>query len=174
MKSVMIDLETMGKNPTGAIVTIAAVEFDIPTQTIGREFYRKVALATSVELGMTMDPGTVLWWMGQSDKARDEVRMGGLPIRYVLDEFTKWAPKDMEPWGNSASFDCGILSTAFALAGMAQPWFWSRERCFRTFHNTFTHLAKYDTKEKTGVAHNALDDCKFQIEHIFKIARGGK
>ena len=69
MNQVMIDVESMGPNPTGALVSIAAVEFDLTTRKMGREFYRKVALATSVKLGMRMDPGTVIWWLGQSDKA---------------------------------------------------------------------------------------------------------
>lgn len=174
MQNVQIDLETMGPNPDGAIVTIAAVEFDLTTRKMGREFYRKVALATSVKLGMRIDAGTVIWWLGQSEKARDEIRMGGLPIEYVLDEFTAWAPKNMHPWGNSASFDCGILSTAYKLSGKPQPWFWSRERCFRTWHNTFAHIHKYDPKNKTGVAHNALDDCKFQIEHVWRVLEAGR
>lgn len=173
MTTIMLDVESMGLNPTGALVSLAAVEFDIPTRSIGREFYRKIALATSVKLGMTMDPGTVLFWIGQSQKARDEIRMGGLPIEYVLDEFSAWAPKGMIPYGNSAAFDMGILSTAYKLAGKPQPWHWSRERCFRTIHNTFAHIAKYDPSKKTGVAHDPRYDCRFQIEHLFLLADGG-
>lgn len=170
----MLDVECFGPDPDGALVSIAAVEFDTVTRTMGREFYRKVALATSVKLGMRMDPGTVIWWLGQNEKARDEVRMGGLPIEYVLDEFAAWVNPKTLLYGNSASFDCTILATAFKLAGKPMPVHWSRFRCFRTWHHTFTHIHKYDPKNKSDEAHHALYDCKFQIEHIWRVLGAGR
>ena len=69
---VMLDLETMGTGPTAAITAIGAVAFSVEAG-ITDTFYKKVDLESSVRNGGTMDPGTVIWWLGQSDAARKEM-----------------------------------------------------------------------------------------------------
>ena len=64
----MLDLETMGKGPSAAIVTIGAVFFDPMTGELGAEFEAHIDLRDSARFG-EIDPDTVLWWLGQSDEA---------------------------------------------------------------------------------------------------------
>ena len=80
----MIDTETAGLPPTGALLSIGAVFFDIKTQTLGPTFLRTINRATAVRDGGTLTPSTILWWLGQSDEARKGVRFGRLDIRVVL------------------------------------------------------------------------------------------
>ena len=51
----MIDTETAGMPPTGALMSIGAVFFDLPTQTVGPTFNRTIHLASSVKHGGTID-----------------------------------------------------------------------------------------------------------------------
>lgn len=169
----MLDTETMGLPPTGALMQIGARFFDIKTRTLGPSFLRNIHLATAMRDGGTVDAGTIIFWLGQSDEAR-QVRFGGEEIRVVLADFGKWITEhcrteDVRPWGNSARFDCGIVESACQRSNIELPWYWSQERCFRTTRNQHPQV-EYDPNEKGDAAHNALVDADFQINHLFKIA----
>lgn len=169
----MIDLETVGLPPNGAIVSIGAVFFDLHTQTLGPEFNAVIHLGSAVANGGQMDPGTVMWWLGQSDAARKAIRFGGQPIATVLQNFSDWIKQtcrheDVRPWGNGASFDLTLLNAAYKGAGIKTPWHFSQERCFRTVRNLYPSI-DYDPGEKGEGAHNALADAIFQAQHLFKI-----
>lgn len=170
----MIDTETAGLPPTGALLSIGAVFFDIPTRTKGPTFLRTVHLGTSVRDGGTIDPGTFLWWLGQSEEARNGVRFGGQDIRKVLQEFADWIAEtcrheDVRPWGNSNAFDLTVVGGAYQRAGLKTPWFYTNERDFRTVRNIYSGVV-YDPSQKGTGAHNALADAEFQVDHLFAIA----
>lgn len=174
----MIDVECAGLPPTGALLSIGAVFFDIQTQTMGPTFLRTVHLATSVRDGGTIDPSTFLWWLGQSDEARNGVRFGGQDICKVLRDFSDWIAEtcrheDVRPWGNSASFDLTIVGGAYKRAGIKTPWYWTNERDFRTVRNLYPTV-EYNPNDKGHGAHNALVDAQFQVQHLFKIANRNK
>jgi hypothetical protein len=168
---VMIDLETMGTDNDSAIVSIGAVFFDMHHGLLSEPFYRPVNLATSVMRGGTMDPGTVMWWIGQSQEARDAMRFSTYHIDVALAELRDWmlsvcrAP-DCRPWGNSASFDLGILGSSFKRSGLDAPWSWWNERCYRTVRNLYP---KVELDERGGTHHKADDDAIFQAKHLMKI-----
>jgi exodeoxyribonuclease VIII len=168
----MIDLETMGGPPNGAIVGIGAIPFNISTLAKGPPFYLAVNLADSVNAGMKIDPATVIFWMRQSKEARDAIINSTVPLAHALTEFAAFkhqhAPNSFVV-GNGSSFDLTILGEAFKYCGIATPWQYWQERCFRTLAAMFQGVVNYDPKEKTGVAHNAADDCDFQVNHLFRI-----
>lgn len=175
MDDLMIDTETAGLPPTGALLSIGACFFDVATEQVGPTFSKTIHLATSMRDGGTVDAGTILWWMGQSEQARNAVRFDGLDVRKVLTEFAEFigdhCPNNsVRPWGNGASFDLTIVGTAYQRAGIAVPWHFSRERCFRTVRNMYAAVT-YDYEAKGDGAHNALADAQFQVEHMFKIKR---
>ena len=174
----MIDTETAGLPPTGALLSLGAVFFDLKTQTMGPTFLRTVHLATSVRDGGTIDPSTFMWWLDQSDEARHGVRFGGQDIRKVLQDFSDWIKEtcrheDVRPWGNSNAFDLTIVGGAYKRADIKLPWYWTNERDFRTVRNLYSAV-EYNPAEKGDGAHNALQDAKFQVEHLFKIANRNK
>lgn len=169
----MIDTETMGGPPNGALLSIGAVFFDLHTLTMGPEFHRTIHLSTSVRDGGEMHPSTVLWWLGQSDEARNAVRWQGQDIKVVLKDFSDWIAetcphRDVRPWGNSPHFDMSVVGGAYKRAGLTVPWHWVNERDFRTVHHMYPAI-EYNTDDKGGGAHNALEDAKFQVNHLFKI-----
>jgi hypothetical protein len=169
----MIDTETMGLPPDGALMSIGAVFFNLETQTLGPTFLRTINLATAVRDGATLNPGTIIWWLGQSDEARKAVRFSAEDIRTTLADFSEFIaehsrPQDVRTWGNSASFDLTIIGTAYQRAGMRTPWSPFRERCFRTVRNMYPAI-EYNPDDKGDDAHNALADALFQARHLFKI-----
>lgn len=174
----MIDTETLGPPPDGALLSIGAIFFDLHTGTLGPEFNAVIHLGSAVADGGVMDPGTVLWWFGQSDAARHAVRFGGRHIHQVLDDFSAWIAEhcrheDVRPWGNGASFDLTIINSAYKRAGRRAPWHFTNERCFRTLRNQYPSVV-YDPNEKGEGAHNALEDARFQAKHLFKIKNRNK
>ena len=174
----MVDVEAAGLPPTGALMSIGACFFDLHTQTIGPTFNRTIHLASSVKHGGTMDASTVLWWLRQDPKAQKAVAYGGEPLDLVLGDFSKWIAEhcrheDVRPWGNGASFDLTIVGGAYKRADIKAPWYWTNERDFRTVRNLYSAV-EYNPAEKGDGAHNALQDAKFQVEHLWKIANRNK
>lgn len=171
----MIDLETMGMPPAGAIVGLGACFFDLQTCTIGPTFYRAVNLATAVRDGGTVTPATIMWWMGQSQEARDAVRFNACDIKVALTEFCEFIAehsddKSVRPWGNASSFDLTLLTGACSRSSVKVPWHYTNERCFRTVRSMYPDVV-YNPDDKGKGAHNALEDAVFQAEHLFKIKK---
>lgn len=174
----MIDTETAGLPPTGALMSIGAVFFDAQTCELGPTFNRTIHLASSVRHGGTIDAGTMLWWLRQGDAARKSVAYGGELIGVVLTEFDIWIHQhcrieDVRPWGNASTFDLTIVGGAYKRLDLQTPWHWVNERCFRTVQNMFPAVP-YDPSQKGEGAHNALTDAIFQVEHLFKIRNRNK
>lgn len=169
----MVDIETCGLPPDGALLSIGAVFFDLHTQTLGPTFNQTINLTSSVARGGVMDPGTVLWWLRQGDEAPKSVAYGGMPIDDVLTNFSAWIKEtcrheDVRPWGNGSSFDLTILNSAYLRSGIRTPWWFANERDFRTVRNMYPAVV-YDPAEKGDGAHNALADAIFQARHLFAI-----
>lgn len=174
----MVDVECLGKSETAALLSIGAVFFDLNTCTLGPTFQRAIHLATAMRDGGTVDAGTILWWMGQGEKARNGVRFGGQDIRTVLSDFSDFIGQtcrtaDVRPWGNSAAFDLPKIRTAYERIGATTPWHWVNERDFRTARAMHPAII-YDPKEKGDDAHEALADAVFQAQHLFKIKNRNK
>lgn len=170
----MVDVECMGTTSEAALMSIGAAFFNLETYEVGPSFCMPIHLATSVSLGMKMEPATVLWWLRQSDAARRGITFGLNDITKVLREFKEFyvsncRPQDTRTWANSARFDLGILETAYRLAGVDVPWRWNLETCFRTVRGLNPHIIYDPATQKQGVAHDAVDDAIFQIGHLFKI-----
>ena len=175
MREFSIDLETMGTGPSAAILAIGAVAMDFDTLTQGEPFYATVDLESSVALGGVMDPGTVLWWLKQSDAARAAVTRGGLPIHEALTRFSGYLRREAEDrhphlWGHGANFDNVILRSAYGRAGIVAPWDYKGDRCFRTVRAL--HLEVPDVKP--ALVHHDLEDAKAQAQQLLNILRGGK
>lgn len=175
MINIMLDLETMGADPNSAIVAIGAVAFEFDKKDPLDQFYKKVTLASSVNNGGIMNPSTVLWWMNQSQSAREEIVSAETDINYALKCFTIWvdglrgaSPQNkLQIWGNGSDFDNVILHSAYRHANMPAPWQFWENRCYRTMSamHTNTRLVR------KGTHHNALDDARSQAEHLMRIMR---
>lgn len=168
MNNVMVDIETLGNGPGCIILSIGAVKFDPKSDEIDPiYFYSTISPEDSQRQGLQFDASTVIWWMSQNETARKALTSATAPLVNVLEQFAAWLPKDAIVWGNGSDFDNVIIAEAYKVTGKPLPWpFWNN-RCFRTLKNLFRHV-KVD---KSGTAHNALDDAINQAKHcqaIFK------
>lgn len=169
---IMVDLETMGTASTAPVIAIGAVAFKYENGvlTIGGEFYRTIDLRSEQNAGAVIEAGTVMWWMQQSDAARRKLTSGEVSAHEALQEFALWlVATTNEPriWGNGASFDNVILVSAYKRHGIALPWNYYNDRCYRTLKNLAPHIHLV----RTGTHHNALDDARVQTNHLGDICR---
>jgi hypothetical protein len=161
----MVDLETLGTGADAVIVSIGACTFGIDEHHL---FYSNVDAQSCVDAGLRMDAGTVLWWMRQSDEARKALYEPSAPaakLRNVLEEFAEWYTNTVQGgalWGNGATFDNVILRNAFSAVGLAAPWKYTDDRCFRTLRAMYPSVEVPPIK---GVAHHALDDAIWQAKY---------
>ena len=170
---VMLDLETMGNKSNTAIISIGAVEFNIDTGETGDEFYTRVDLQSCLDIGLKINASTVYWWLTQNEKARQEVAKGGENIKIALEAFNDWFKKlgdKVKIWGNGARFDIGILEDAYVACGYQKmPWHFRAEMDLRTLVAFAPEIKKETMNNFKGVEHDAVDDCKAQIEYASKI-----
>lgn len=175
---ISIDLETLDTVPTSKIVSIGLCRFDIQTGIIYDTLYLPVSLKD--QQNRTLSPGTLCWWMQQSDEARkvfwdDDIRCLKLQM-CRLSDFVRKNPQS-QVWGNGSTFDISILEDAY-LRTVEQdiPWkFWA-VRDMRTIidlaesitSNLQSPTFKFKKSEvsRDGVHHNAMDDAVFQAKCI--------
>jgi len=112
-----------------------------------------------------------MWWLKQSDPARQALTGGtGVHLQVALLDFDNWCTNQgawdkLQVWGNGAAFDNVILRGAYQRAGLAAPWRWFNDRCYRTLKS----LHRGIELERTGTHHNALDDAESQARHLMRI-----
>lgn len=130
---IMLDLETAGPAPDGAIVSIGWCVFDRDRGPLGPvpgyEPRRvDVIVESCLDIGMVIDPDTVKWWLSQEAEVRRLWNApGAVPIREALRvfaaEFAKLdaaSPSGHSPliWAYPATFDLSIFDRAYQLAEM--------------------------------------------------------
>jgi len=172
MNRVMVDLETLGTKPGSVIISIGAVRFD--EDGVRDEYYSRVDPDSCVDVGLKIDPSTVMWWLQQADEARAEICKPGKSLGVALKGFSEWLMKEGEVdeiWGDGATFDNVLLRCAYEMAGVEMPWAYWADRCYRTMKNLYPDLAKV---ERTGVHHHALDDARTQAERLIEMLKAVK
>lgn len=173
-KNLMIDLETLGTRPNSPIVTIGACFFDPMSGEIGRKFYKKIDMVDAMQFGVA-DGDTLRWWLKQERAAQDELVKGQDKLADVLEALAIFYNEghDASVWGNGPTFDVTILEYAYRRClGKNAPWpFWN-VRDVRTVVQLADGLERKPAAfSKKGVAHNALDDCIFQVGYVAKMVR---
>ncbi len=159
MRDLMIDIETLGTAPGSVILSIGAVSFDAETGALGNEFYEAIEAQSAVAAGLTMDVGTIGWWIAQSQEAQQAAFAGDLPISAALYTFSCFVQrvKATRIWAKPPSFDLVLLESAFRACNMQTPWHYRATRDVRTLLDIAGTRHPY-----IGTAHNALDDAKSQ------------
>lgn len=165
---IMIDLETMSLAPNAALVFIGAVMMNAQAETL-KTFERSISLESSVHAGLQIDPSTVMWWMRQSDAARQSLAKSRTPIKEALEDFADWLPPFVEGmWGNGATADNVWLVEAYKAVGLPRPWTYQKDRCYRTFRAMHFNV---DDPIENELAHNALSDAQWQADFMRNVCR---
>jgi hypothetical protein len=171
MQNAMVDIETLGVSFDSVFLSIAVVQFDINTGTLGKEFYKKITLDSAQKQGRKINSRTLKWWLEQKPELLQEMFKDTDSIQnvmYALYAFFK--DNDIVyPWGNSASFDLGMVGNAFDANGLMRPWSFSNERCYRTIVGSFRDMVADIPKPEN--AHHPLEDCYYQIKKLCAILK---
>lgn len=167
MQHIMLDLETMSISSQAAIISIGAVTFGHPDKDFPKEtFYQAINPIDSQRFGH-IDAGTFVWWMSQSDDARQVFTEECCQLSEALNLFSKFCAqfKNVSIWGNGADFDNVVLRNAFHMTGIDAPWSFKNNRCYRTLKGLRPDIEF----KRCGVAHNSLADAISQAFHAEKI-----
>lgn len=175
MNDLMIDLETMGRTPGCAPIAIGAVFFDLASGETGERFYRKIHLQSCLDAGLSVDASTLMWWVEQSDAAKQAWIPTDEDPAYSLNDvviaFYDWAKRarpdtKITPWGNGATFDLSIWRAAASAVQLHSPWHYTSERDVRTLVDIAQRRGMtIDKSKRPPGAHIAIEDCLFQIAY---------
>jgi exodeoxyribonuclease VIII len=178
MKHFMIDLETLATKSNAMILTIGAIEFDPMTENMdGNIFYKKINLNSYKNInGFSFDINTMCWWHNQCDEARKEAFLGDdrIDLKNCLIDLKNWLdevrPKgtgnNVIIWSHGSHFDIPILSNAYNIFEMKEPWNYWNVRDTRTLFD-ISNINFKDIQLPIGmVAHNALADCFKQVTAV--------
>jgi hypothetical protein len=167
MMQVMLDLETMSTQYNATIASIGAVKFTVEDGVVDT-FYQTVDVQSCKDVGLHVSKDTVRWWMKQSKAAREALLKDTIPLLDALTKFSKWfGSKSLPVWGNGATFDNVIITSAYEAVDLARPWKYFDDRCYRTIRS----LIQIPDEERKGVYHNALDDAVYQTNHLLNILK---
>ena len=169
----MIDLETMGKNPDAPVNAIAGKFFDPVTGEMGPEFSKTIDLETA---GGVIDRDTIKWWLKQSREAQSAILTNEIPLDDALLQFREFIAENsgeffVQVWGNGANFDNVILRRSYERQGIPCPWRYNNDRDVRTMV-ALGLVIDFDARTTIpfeGERHNALHDARNQAKYVSAI-----
>lgn len=174
---VSIDLETAGLAPNAPILSIGAVRFvKDPTHMLllppeRHEFSCTIDLKGQAPI----DPSTFYWWLKQSREAQDGVLEGegGLSLGNALRALWQWLQADSTTVGRESNFtgelwirgdrDSCWLEEAHKREGIKPAYQFRKVRDQRTMVE-FAEARGLVMPHRSGVAHDALEDARYQAE----------
>jgi len=162
---VMADIETLGVRPGSVILSVGAVAFDPYRGTLGPEFSTCIDPVESQAAGLTIDAGTVRWWMQQDEAARMRaMELGDTPHR-ALTNLAIWIEKLNAPrriWSHGATFDPVMLDAAFDRLELRKAWSHRDVRDTRTLYDLAGIEDLSEFRSPGDVHHDALSDARTQ------------
>ncbi|QDJ91850.1 3'-5' exonuclease [Acinetobacter haemolyticus] len=161
MNRLMLDFETLDVAECPVILSMGAVVFN--ENGIVDCISEKIDQRSCLDLGCTVSVDTLLWWEKQSDKAKKAAFGGTTNVGYAMGMLVDFYKKHecAEIWSAGALADIRWTNNILVKLDMEKPWKFWEEMCFRTFRK---YTPQFDF-EKSGTAHNALDDAINQAKY---------
>lgn len=169
----MIDVETGGLNCDACpMIQLAAVRFSLKDQTIQDTF--KMGLLDDVP-NRRWDDGTRNFWLDHPD-VYQKIMASAMPARSVMEAFVAWVSQDgagpyqRRFWAKPTHFDWGFVNSYLTQFELMQP-FHYREAC--DVNSYIRGRGHWDGQEfwagiePVGDAHDALNDCFYQVRAVF-------
>ncbi len=161
----MIDIETGGLAPGGAILEIAASEFDPETGAVLREWEGKIDLLDSLRLGFTFDAETAGFHLrnGYAGTLR-----GGTLWRIInaLDTFLHLHSEDVTVWAWGKDFEAKHFEHVLGIIGFPPLWDFRKLHCARD-----KWIEAFGDKRPAKRQHTALQDVAAQITDLCQALR---
>ena len=173
--NLMLDLETAGIRQDGIILSIAIVPFNPnPAEPVPEvdSYYEVINMISCWLEGDKPDEDTQQWWMRQDHRAKHELlsRQGTLVRTAIREAYNYLAylaeQYELVVWSQGIDFDFPILEHAIKkyVEPKEMPYQYWNKRDVRTILKWCD--VDYRNIERTGTAHNALDDCRTQIKNV--------
>ena len=170
---VMLDLETLDTRVTAAVVSMAAVPFNLKTGFISDDvFYSAINLDSALRYG-TASGDTLRFWVEKAPpEALAAAWRGTKAFTKVLDEFTQFMTPFSQTaiWSQGPAFDVAILERLYSKMNLPTPWKFWNARDVRTIIHV-CNAAGFPTVNKPPVAHNALEDARQQTRNVIQAYR---
>ena len=180
MKDVMIDIETLGQRNDPVVFQVAAIQFDRWTGDTGLEFECVIDIQDALNNGFIIKADTLNWWMEYPELFKQiNNREDKLTVKDFLSKFTYWIAEvavsasaevdDLSLWGDS-SFDQSHVESMYHKFGFECPIGFWKHRDFRTMKSlAYSFDLDIDWKWTDGEQHNAIDDCRHQVNILHQI-----
>jgi hypothetical protein len=128
----------------------------------GEGFSIRCSLESNMLLNRTVSAGTVLWWLTQSEEARNSLVNGKqVPLGLALSDFRRWIAsqetKITRVWAKDPDFDVKIMQNAMKMTNEMWPFHFSDSRSVRTVIDLAYPEGDCPSIGK-GTAHDAFDD----------------
>lgn len=170
-KHVMLDIETLSTGDRPHPLQIAWVAFDpesyLESMSSRRSFYVSDDLTNR---DFSVDIRTVLWWLAQSDAARQRIISGiagrldapSFPLKKILQAFAE----DISQ--NDVLYVRGVdniwMASYYQAFDLPIPFNFRKVVEIRSLIDAL--LPGGEKPVDVGTSHDALDDCLFQIDHL--------
>jgi oligoribonuclease (3'-5' exoribonuclease) len=172
---VMVDVETTGvRSDENAIIQIAAVKFDLKTQTIDTTSMFDRCLRIPPK--RFWDEETRQWWLGKNRDVYQTLVPRMEDPKTVLEAFRDWAVENSdssEPrrfWAKPLSFDYPFMQSYFTQFNLNFPFHFRFGMDLNTYIRGLANdpNAQLEYRQMQGPAHNALFDVLHQIGNLFE------
>ncbi len=162
MNRYMLDIEAFGGgDKTAMVVQLGACNFE---KTL--LFCVNIDARDAQKNGAIADADTIYWWLKQDDHARMSIgRIGETEFNAFtqLNEFLSHAD---EIWSH-ATYDFVVVMAIMKRLEIKPKFRYTAARDIRTLL-AISGLEKDKNEVRTGVHHNALDDCLYQVDYCKK------
>jgi len=165
----MVDLETTGVTPDrSGILQIAAVKFNLNDRTVSPDFFN-ASLDLPAHRHWDMD--TLAWWKKDKKAVLQDIMASAKPWRDVILEFNNWlyVTPNLKFWSKPTHFDYMFLASYFRDNNMLNPFHYNNCNDMKSFLEGIHYpnpVPKIEV-ETVGAAHNALNDCFWQLKTVF-------
>lgn len=163
MKDVMLDFETLGNGRSKCLCQVGAVYFDKTTGELGRELKINIDAASHEAVGGKLDAKTVYWWLSQSKEAQNSILEGDRkPIVQAMNELNDFLEGAARIWSH-ATFDFVTLQQTLQDLDIKPKFRYNQGLDLRTL--SYLGGTTVDKTPRTGLHHDALEDCKHQVKY---------
>ncbi len=186
--NIAVDIETLSKRSTAAIIGIAAKPFSLGSNTVvdGSALWVPVDATSCAMYGLDFDPATVKWWSERPEEVKKQFNYP-CSLWYALRELETFISNtkknndadDVVIWCQGSDFDIPILRNAFVEVNNDReektvPWKYTNVRDARTFIYESVRLINPEAETPYSAIpnnhewrkHDAQSDCDQLIHNV--------
>lgn len=168
-RDISISVATLAHGPTAALVSVAAVAFDVKTGKLGGEFHQNIDFESVIRKGVfDIDADQLKWWLEnpRSASALFDDSVQSFTLATVLDQLASWY-RGLGDCGRVWGTRLGTLDYAYrkGCVGLRRPW--GRSNMFDL--DTLRHIAQTvapGTPQHHEPTHTAIAHARMQAIQV--------